>query len=65
VKLVAARDLRFGLGGLLVMLGSIPLGIAILGSMAGGAGLLFSFGTAGLLLGFAGFLLIGNALFKE
>ncbi len=63
---MVARDTRFALGGLLVMAGIIPLGIAILGSAGtGGLGLLLNFGGTGLLLCFAGFLLVGNALFED
>jgi len=61
-----SRNIKFSLGGVLILVAFLFIGIVILGSFPTlNLGLLINFGGLGLLLGFLGFYMIADALFSE
>jgi len=63
---MVSREVEFALGGTLILASLIPLGIAVLGSIPSlNFGLLVNFGGLGIAIGFIGFFLIGQALFRR
>ena len=63
---MVSQESQFAIGGTLVLTSIIPIAIAILGSFpALNLGLLINFGGIGLAIGFAGFYLVGLALFRN
>jgi len=62
--MLVSREIKFSIGGLLILMALLPIGIAILGNVpALNVGLLISWGVPGLLVGFVGFYMIADALF--
>jgi len=62
--LLVSREIKFSIGGLLILMAFLPIGITILGNVpALNVGLLINWGVPGLLIGFAGFYMIADALF--
>jgi hypothetical protein len=63
---LVSREIEFAIGGLFILIGLIPLEIAIIGNIPTlNLGLLTNFGGIGLALGFLGFYMIGSAFFRN
>lgn len=62
---MVSREIEFAAGGFLVLTSLIPLAIAIIQNISVlNIGLLINIGGLGLCIGFAGFYLMGSALFR-
>ncbi len=58
------REIKFSIGGVLILMALLPIGIAVLGNVPElNVGLLINFGGLGLVIGFVGFYMVAEALF--
>ncbi len=63
---MVSQEIRFSVGGLLILSALMLIGIAILANvLVLNPGVLLNIGGIGLLIGFLGFYLIANAMFKS